>query len=162
MDYGVQLGRRFRALKLWMIFRYFGHKGMAARIREHLRLAHRFASWIDDDPNFERFAPVPFSTICFRARPKDLANLEKSPNITDEIERYLDSFNEALLETVNATGQVYLSHTRLRGKFVIRLAIGNIRTTESHVSRAWALLRDHAARLDVERRPPTLRLHQEE
>jgi len=161
MDYGIQLGRRFRALKLWMIFRYFGHKGLAARIRDHVKLAHRFTSWIDDDPNFERLAPVPFSTVCFRARPKDLADLEKSPNVADEIERYLDSLNEALLEAVNATGQVYLSHTRLRGKFVIRLAIGNIRTTEGHVSRAWMLLRDHAARLDGERRPPTLRPHQE-
>jgi len=162
MDYGIQLGRRFRALKLWMIFRYFGHKGLAARIREHLRLARQFASWIDDDLNFERLAPVPFGTVCFRARPKDLADLEKSPNVTDEIDRYVDSLNEALLEAVNATGQVYLSHTRLRGRFVIRLSIGNIRTTESHVSRAWALLRDHATRLDKERRPSTLRPRQEE
>jgi len=162
MDYGIQLGRRFRALKLWMIFRYFGHKGLAARIREHLRLAHQFASWIDDDPNFERLAPVPFSTVCFRARPKDLADLEKSPSATDEIERYLDSLNEELLEAVNSTGQVYLSHTRLRDRFAIRLAIGNIRTTESHVSRAWAVLRDHAVRLDKGRRPPTLRPLQEE
>jgi len=160
MDYGIQLGRRFRALKLWMIFRYFGHKGLAARIREHLRLADQFASWIDDDLNFERLAPVPFSTVCFRTRPKDLTDLiEKSPKVTDEIERYLDSLNEKLLEAVNATGQVYLSHTRLRGRFVIRLAIGNIRTTESHVSRAWALLQDHAARLDKELRPPILRLY---
>jgi aromatic-L-amino-acid decarboxylase len=163
MDYGIQLGRRFRALKLWMIFRYFGHKGLADRIREHLRLAHQFASWIDDDPNFERLAPVPFSTVCFRTRPKDLADLlEKSPNVTDKIERYLDSLNEALLEAVNATGLIYLSHTRLRDRFAIRLAIGNIRTTESHVSRAWELLRDHAARLDRELRPSTLRLRQEE
>ena len=160
MDYGIQLGRRFRALKLWMIFRYFGQKGIAARISEHIRLARQFASWIDGDPNFERLAQVPFSTVCFRARPKDLVDLlEKSPNATDEIERYLDSLNEALLEAVNATGQVFMSHTRLGGKFVIRLAIGNIRTTEIHVSRAWALLRDHAARLDKERRPPTMRLH---
>jgi len=158
MDYGIQLGRRFRALKLWMIFRYFGHKGLAARIREHVELAHQFASWIDGDRNFERLAPVPFSTICFRARPKDLADLPgKSPSVTNMTERYLDSLNEALLEAVNATGQVYLSHTRLRGKFVIRLAIGNIRTTERYVSRAWALLRDHAARLDGECRPTALR-----
>jgi len=159
MEYGIQLGRRFRALKLWMIFRYFGQKGLAARIRDHLRLAQKFASWIDGEPNFQRLAPVPFSTVCFRARPKDLADLlEKSPRVADEVERYLDSLNEALLEAVNATGQVYLSHTRLRDRFVIRLAIGNIRTTESHVSRAWTLLQDHAAKLDRERRPPTLRL----
>jgi len=162
MDYGIQLGRRFRALKLWMIFRYFGQKGLAARIREHLRLAGQLASWIDGEPNFQRLAPVPFSTVCFRARPKDLADLLVNPGVTDEIERYLDSLNEALLEAVNATGQVYLSHTRLRNKFAIRLSIGNIRTTESHVSRAWAVLRDHATRLDKERRPPTLRPRQEE
>ncbi len=159
MDYGIQLGRRFRALKLWMIFRYFGHKGLVDRIREHLRLAHQFASWIDGDPNFERLAPVPFSTVCFRVRPKDLVDLlEKSPRAADEVERYLDSLNEALLEAVNATGQVFLSHTRLRDRFVIRLAIGNIRTKESHVSRAWTLLQDHAANLDRERRPPELQL----
>lgn len=147
MDYGVQLGRRFRALKLWMVIRAFGHKGLAARIRQHIRWAGRVAQWIDAHPDFERLAPVPFSTICFRARPHDL------PDGGDDVEAYLDELNEALLHAVNRTGRVYLSHTRLRGMFVLRMAIGNLRTTEEHIARAWALLKEHAARLDAERRP---------
>ncbi|MBI3949011.1 MAG: amino acid decarboxylase [Acidobacteria bacterium] len=146
MDYGVQLGRRFRALKLWMVIRSFGHAGLAARIRQHIQLAQQFAAWVDADPNFERLAPVPFSAICFRARPQDLVEKRK------EVEAYLDTLNEALLEEVNRTGQVYLSHTRLHGKFTLRLAIGNVRTTEQHVARAWELLKEHAARLDQELR----------
>lgn len=151
MDYGVQLGRRFRALKLWMVIRWFGQAGLAARIRQHIQLAQQFAAWVDTDPDFERLAPVPFSTICFRVRPRDLAGRG------DEVEPYLDSLNEALLEAVNRTGQAYLSHTRLRGKFALRLAIGNLRTTEKHVARAWGLLKEHAARLGQELRSRPLR-----
>jgi len=159
MDYGVQLGRRFRALKLWMILRYFGRAGIAARLREHLRLARVFTDWLDADPDFERLAPVPFSVICFRARPRDLADRLVSAGVSEarEIERYLDQLNEALLEAVNQTGEVFLSSTRLHGRVTLRLAIGNIRTTEAHVSRAWELLRFHGARLDREHRPPSLR-----
>jgi aromatic-L-amino-acid decarboxylase len=148
MDYGVQLGRRFRALKLWMVIRYFGRAGLVARIREHIRLAQQFAEWVDADPDFERLAPVPFSTVCFRARPRDLAGRESESKVRE----YLDALNEALLEAVNRTGQAYLSHTRLHEKFTLRLAVGNIRTTEEHVTRAWTLLREHAQRLDQERR----------
>jgi aromatic-L-amino-acid decarboxylase len=128
MDYGVQLGRRFRALKLWMVIRYFGREGLAARIREHVRLAQRFAGWVDADPAFERMAPAPFSTVCFRARPGGLA------------EETLERLNAALLEAVNATGRAYLSHTRLRGRYTLRFAVGNIRTTEAHVRAAWELI----------------------
>lgn len=147
MDYGVQLGRRFRALKLWMVMRTFGRKGLAARIRQHIQWAERVVRWIDAHPDFERLAPVPFSTICFRAHPHDL------PDGSDDVEAYLDELNEALLESVNRTGRIYLSHTRLRGRFALRMAIGNLRTTEEHIARAWTLLREHAARLDTERRP---------
>jgi aromatic-L-amino-acid decarboxylase len=149
MDYGVQLGRRFRALKLWMVIRYFGRSGLVARLREHIRLAQQFAGWVDADPDFERLAPVPFSTVCFRARPRDLAGREAEPGVG----QYLDKLNETLLEAVNRTGQAYLSHTRLHKKLTLRLAIGNIRTTEEHVAHAWTLLREHAAKLDRERRP---------
>jgi len=135
MDYGVQLGRRFRALKLWMVIRYFGWEGLAARIREHIRLGQLLASWIDEEPEFERLAPAPFSTVCFRARPRGLPP-----------ER-LDELNAALLDAVNATGEAYLSHTRLHGRFTLRLAIGNIRTTEAHVRAAWDLLRRELRRL---------------
>jgi aromatic-L-amino-acid decarboxylase len=128
MDYGVPLGRRFRALKLWFVLRYFGSEGIAARIREHLRLAQQFAGWIDAHPDFERMAPVPFSTVCFRAHP---ANVD---------EQALDDLNERLLEAVTGTREVFLSHTKLRDQFVLRLAIGNLRTEERHVRRAWEII----------------------
>lgn len=135
MDYGVQLGRRFRALKLWMILRYFGARGLSSRIREHIRLARELTSWIDGDPDFERLAPVPFSTVCFRARPGGVPDPE------------LDLLNERLLEAVNRTGKAFLSHTRLNGRFTLRMAIGNLRTTEEHVKDTWKLLHDELARV---------------
>jgi aromatic-L-amino-acid/L-tryptophan decarboxylase len=129
MDYGPALGRRFRALKLWMTLRYFGREGLAARIREHVRLARRFAEWVDAEPGWERVAPVPFSTVVFRRRPEGLSEVET------------DALNESILAAVNASGEVFLSHTRLRGRYVLRLAVGNLRTTEVHLRRAWELLR---------------------
>ena len=135
MDYGVQLGRRFRALKLWFVLRYFGKEGIRVRLREHIRLAQEFAGWVDEDPGFERLAPVPFSVVCFRARPRSVG-----PDDTR-----LDQFNTALLDRVNGSGKVYLSHTELNGRFTLRLAIGNLRTTEEHVRIAWELLREHSA-----------------
>jgi len=140
MDYGVQLGRRFRALKLWFVIRAFGQEGLAARLRQHIRLAQQFAAWVDASPDFERLAPTPFSTVCFRFHP---------PKLSDEVE--LNRLNEALLEAVNATGQVYLSHTKLNGRYTLRLAIGNLRTTEAHVARAWELVQREAARLHIQR-----------
>jgi aromatic-L-amino-acid decarboxylase len=135
-DYGVQLGRRFRALKLWMIIRYFGHEGLAARIREHCRLARLFTSWVGESSDWELLAPVPFSTVCFRAREGDGAIAE------DERAARLDRLNERVMNAANATGEVFLSHTKLHGVFTLRLAIGNIRTTERHVRRAWELLNE--------------------
>ena len=141
MDYGIQLGRRFRALKLWMIIRYFGRKGLAARIREHCRLAQLFARWVDESPNWERLAPTPFSLVCFRACPSVEGETEEARAAR------LDALNEALMNNVNAAGEIFLSHTRLHDLFTLRLAIGNIRTTEAHVSRAWELLNEELARL---------------
>src|SRR2546421_2688611 len=143
MDYGIQLGRRFRALKLWMIIRYFGHLGLAARIREHCRLAQLFARWVDESPNWERLAPVPFSLVCFRACPRVEGETEVARAAR------LDALNEAIMNNVNATGEIFLSHTRLHDLFTLRLAIGNIRTTEAHVSRAWELLNEELARLSA-------------
>lgn len=134
MDYGIQLGRRFRALKLWMVLRYFGHEGLAARIREHCRLARLFASWVEASPDWEVLAQVPFSLVCFRACPRVAGGIE-----TERAVR-LDALNEEIMNNVNATGAAYLSHTRLNDKFTLRLAIGNIRTTEEHVSEIWQLL----------------------
>jgi aromatic-L-amino-acid decarboxylase len=129
MDYGPALGRRFRALKLWMVLRYFGRVGIAARIREHLRLARELARWIDEEEGWERLAPVPFSTVCFRHNPGGLHEAE------------IDLLNEGILAEVNASGEVFLSHTRPRGRYALRVAIGNIRTSEKHVRRAWELMR---------------------
>ncbi len=129
MDTGVQLGRRFRALKLWMILRYFGAEGLRARLSEHMRLARLFAGWVDADPDFERLAPVPFSVVCFRARPRG----------RDWSEAELEAVNQRLLDALNATGEVFLSHTKLNGRFTLRLAVGNLRTEERHVARAWEL-----------------------
>ncbi len=135
-DYGVQLGRRFRSLKLWMILRYFGHDGLAARIREHCRLARLFASWVAAAPDWELLAPVPLSVVCFRARPAQEGETD------DARAARLDALNERILHAANSTGSLFISHTRLEDKFTLRLAVGNIRTTEEHVRRAWELLND--------------------
>jgi aromatic-L-amino-acid decarboxylase len=135
-DYGVQLGRRFRALKLWMIIRYFGHEGLAARIREHCRLAKLFASWIKESTDWELMAPVPFGLVCFRARP-----LVEDQKEEVQVKR-LDALNEAIMHGVNATGKAFLSHTKLNDKLTLRLSIGNIRTTEKHVRQVWDLLNE--------------------
>jgi len=139
-NYGVQLGRRFRALKLWFVIRYFGWEGLAARIREHVRLGQELARWVDADPDFERLAPTPLSTVCFRYHPHRLRDRRGA-------EEELEGLNAGLLDAVNATGQAYLSHTRLGGKFTLRVAIGNIRTTEAHVRAVWELLRATGNRL---------------
>jgi aromatic-L-amino-acid decarboxylase len=120
-EYGVPLGRRFRALKLWAVLRCYGREGLQAVIREHLRLAALFEGWVRDEPGWTVCAPRPFSLVCFR---RDGTDAE----------------NEALLERVNATGEAFLSHTRLDGRIVLRLAIGNARTTEDDVRRTWELL----------------------
>ena len=131
MDTGIQLGRRFRALKLWMVMRHFGANGLRARLSEHMRLARLFAAWVDGSVEFERLAPVPFSVVCFRAR----------------ADHDVDAFNERLLEALNSTGEMFISHTRLHDEYALRLAIGNLRTTEVHVRDAWKLIQEQAKRL---------------
>lgn len=125
---GVQLGRRFRALKLWMVLRSFGVAGLQERIRYHCELARQFAAWVEAEPGLELVAPVPFSTVCFRA----------TPDLPPE---HQDRINEQLLERVNAAGPVFLSHTRLRGRYVLRLTVGNLRTTPAHLERAQQIIR---------------------
>jgi aromatic-L-amino-acid decarboxylase len=134
-----------RALKLWMQLRWFGLEGLRRRIAFHLALAAEFAARVDTDPDWERLAPVPFSTVCFRYRPAALVGREDEP----EVRAILDAANTRLMDAVNRTGEVFLSHTRLRDRFIIRLAVGNLRTQPRHVDRAWALLRAEAARLDL-------------
>ncbi len=126
-EYGPALGRRFRSLKLWAILRCYGREGLQARIREAIRLAELFEGWVRAEPGWELCAPRHFSLVCFR---------KEAP----------DEENEALLERVNASGEIFISHTRLNGRYVLRLAIGNERTTEDDVRRAWDLLRHTAVR----------------
>ena len=136
MDYGVQLGRRFRALKLWMVIRAFGVDGLIERLREHCVLARELAAWIEASEDWELMAPVPFSLVCFRYAPAGAAESER------------DRLNEAIMHEVNATGDVFLSHTRLHDRFTLRAAIGNIRTEARHARRLWDRLRE-AAKLAV-------------
>ena len=135
MDLGVQLGRRFRALKLWMVLRLFGADGLRARLREHCRLGRELAEWVDRDPHFERMAPTPFSTVCFRAL------------LPGADEPGLEAFNQQLLAATNDGGPFFLSHTKLRGRYVLRVAISNLRTEERHVAALWQRLKDQAALL---------------
>jgi aromatic-L-amino-acid decarboxylase len=130
MDYGVQLGRRFRALKLWYVFRYYGHQGIISMLRESLRLAQWLKTLVEGDQNFELSAPVPFSLVCFRHRGGN-------------------AFNERLLAEINATGKAFLSHTVLDGKFVLRFAIGNFQTTEQDVRETWSLIQKTAQQLEA-------------
>ncbi len=130
MNYGVQLGRRFRALKLWMVLRAFGTEGVTARVREHCALARRLADLVDDEPGWQVVAPVPLSTVCFRY---------VGGGGLDGAE--LDRRTAAAVDAVNASGEAYLSTTRLAGRTVVRFAIGSLRTQWRHVQRAWDLLR---------------------
>jgi aromatic-L-amino-acid decarboxylase len=143
-EYTPQLGRRFRALKLWVILRWFGLDGLRRRIAHHLEQASELAGWVDAEPDWERLAPTPFSTVCLRWRPASLAAREGDADVAT----FLDERNQAVMEAVNATGEVLLSHARLHGRFTIRVALGNLRTEDRHVAHAWELLRRHAARLD--------------
>lgn len=135
MDYGIQLGRRFRSLKPWFIIRYFGVEGLQNRIREHIRLAKLFAGWIAEGDDFELILAPHFGVVCFRAVPKNLNS-----------EKQLDDFNERLLKKINETGKLFLSHTKLNSKYVLRICISGLRTHEEHVRKAWDLIREFGAR----------------
>jgi aromatic-L-amino-acid decarboxylase len=131
MDTGVQLGRRFRALKLWMILRMYGARTIREHLARHIDLARQLAGWIDDHPDFERLAPVPLSVVCFRWKPA------ATPGLSDAA---LDAANQRLVDQVNATGEVFLSHTRINGRVAIRIAIGHISTELDDVRAAWNAL----------------------
>ena len=128
MDYGIQLGRRFRSLKLWFILRYFGQQGIIDRIREHCRLAKLLESWVEESENWEMLAPAPFALVCFRACPKSVEDL--------------DTLNEKLMNSTNESGEAYISHTKLNGKFTLRVSIGNIKVEERHIEKLWNLLNE--------------------
>ena len=121
-DWQIPLGRRFRALKLWFVIRHYGVEGLQHHVREHVRLAHEFARWVQDDERFELAAPVPLNLVCFRHRGGD-------------------AVNQRTMNQLNGSGQMHLTHTRLDGKLTLRLCIGQTNTQQRHVERAWDLIR---------------------
>jgi aromatic-L-amino-acid decarboxylase len=135
MDYGVALGRRFRSLKLWFVLRYFGAQGIRDRLRQHMEMAQELASWIDSEEDWTRVAPVPFSVVVFRYAPEGLEPEEA------------DDLNRAIMDRVNATGDLFLSHTVLEGRFCLRIALGNLKTRMDHVEMSWNHLREAAGAL---------------
>src|SRR5947209_1029352 len=137
MDYGIQLGRRFRALKAWVIWRAFGREGMVAFMREHIRLAGLFADWIKTDNRFELAAPVVLPVVCFRFVGGDKGKIDIS--------------NSEIVERINASGRAYLTQTKLRGQTVMRIGLGNVLTTEEHLRKAWEIIRETARELNREK-----------
>jgi aromatic-L-amino-acid decarboxylase len=133
-DWGIQLGRRFRALKLWFVIRYYGVDGLRDRLRAHLKIAQEFRSWIEADPDFEILAPVHVNTVCFRFH----------PGRGKESERELEALNREIMDRINASGKMYITHTRLSGRFCLRLSIGQTYTTRDNVTKAWETIRKYA------------------
>jgi aromatic-L-amino-acid/L-tryptophan decarboxylase len=131
----LQLGRRFRALKLWFAIRTYGVHGLQRHLRGHIALAQEFAAWVGAEPGWEISAPHPLSVVCYRFTPAG----------SDDAEA--DALNAAILERVNADGRIFISSTKLRGRTVLRLAIGNERTTREDVVLAWKVIRDAASDL---------------
>ena len=132
MDYGVSLGRRFRSLKLWFVLRYFGVEGIRDRIRQHVEMAREVAAWVDAAPDWERLAPVPFSTVVLRFAPQGCSGEEQ------------DRINKAIMDHVNESGEFFLSHTVLNHRVCLRIALGNLRTRWEHLDRCWELLQEAA------------------
>ena len=173
MDYGIQLGRRFRALKAWVIWRSLGRAGVVARLREQIRFANLLADWIKKDDRFELSAQPSMGVICFRFigpvagivdagpgsstsakatadKPTSVAGTEPGPTVpatTDNI----DKLNSEIVERINASGRVYLTQTKLRGQTVMRIGLGNVLTTEEHLRKAWEIIRETARELNREK-----------
>ncbi len=143
-EYVPQLGRKARGIKMWMQLRYFGLSGLRRRLQVHLDLAQELAGWIEADPDAELLFPVPFGVVCFRLRPSRYSGREGEP----EVAAAVDHLNERVMNQVNDSGELFLSHTKIEGRFVLRAAIGNIRTERRHIEQAWTSLRAAADRLD--------------
>jgi len=133
-DWGIPLGRRFRALKLWFVIRHFGIKGLREKIRTHLELAREFESWLREDPRFELMAPVSVNLVCFRYNPPERSLTEEE----------LENINKNLMDELNRSGNMYVTHTKLKEKFTIRLVVGQTNTGREHVQRAWASIQEAA------------------
>lgn len=154
MNYGVQLGRPFRALPLWFVLSTFGREGIEARLRDQIAMAAELAARIDAHPDFERLAPTPFSTICFRHRPGAGPRTGNGTDLPEvEVDEWSD-VNEEIMRRVNASGRAFLSHTRLRGRFALRFAIGNIRTTRDDLDITWTEIEHDAAQASAGSRRP--------
>ena len=136
-DWGIPLGRRFRALKLWFVMRHFGVSGLQEKVREHIRLARELESRVRNDPRFEVLAPVTMNLVCFRFRPGD----------RDYSEEELERLNKSLMDSLNESGRLFLTHTKLKGKFALRLCVGQTNTREAHVLRAWEMIRETAGKV---------------
>jgi len=146
MDYGIQLGRRFRALKLWMVLSYFGQEGLAERLRFHMRLASDLATRIEARQDVELMAPVNFATVCFRFLPEGTGDGDRE---NDEArEARIEAFNSGIMERANESGEVFLSHTRLKGRYTLRLVFGHLRSSEQDVSEVWDLLTRLSEKVD--------------
>jgi len=166
MDYGIQLGRRFRALKAWVIWRSLGREGIVARLHEQIRLANLFASWIKSDERFELAAPVSMGVICFRfvgpvagivdagpGSPTPATTGARSP--TPAAADNIDKLNSEIVEQINASGRAYLTQTKLRGQTVMRIGLGNVLTTEDHLHKAWKIIQETADALSAKSQIPT-------
>jgi aromatic-L-amino-acid/L-tryptophan decarboxylase len=148
MDYGIQLGRRFRALKAWVIWRSLGREGIVARLHEQIRLANLFASWIKSDDRFELAAPVSMGVVCFRFVGPVANSVDAGPGSpTPATANKTNRLNSEIVERINASGRAYLTQTKLRGQTVMRIGLGNVLTTEEHLHKAWELLRETASNL---------------
>jgi len=124
-DWQIALGRRFRALKLWFVIRHYGVEGLQHHIRRHVELAQRFVGWVEEDARFELMAPAPLNLVCFRHKAGD-------------------DFNQTLMDRLNASGELYLTHTKLNGVFSLRMSIGQEQTDAKHVEQAWARIQQVA------------------
>ena len=129
-DWHIPLGRRFRALKLWFVIRHYGIEGLQQHVRHHIALAQEFAGWVRDSDDFELAVDPPLNLVCFRHKAGD-------------------AFNEQLLKTVNATGKIYITHTKLAGRYTLRMAIGATHTERRHVEAAWRVIHQTAAKLQA-------------
>jgi aromatic-L-amino-acid decarboxylase len=136
-DWGIPLGRRFRALKLWFVIRHFGIRGLQQKVRSHIQLAREFESWIRKDPRFEVMAPVTVNLVCFRYHPSQGTFTE------EELER----INKGLMDELNRSGRMFITHTKLKGRLTLRLCIGQTNTTRGHVQGAWERIQGAVARL---------------
>lgn len=136
-DWGIPLGRRFRALKLWFVIRTYGVNGLREKIRKHIMMAEDFTAWVEKHADFELLAPVDLNLVCFRY----------NPGAKDLTEEELGLLNKSLMDSLNRSGKMFLTHTKLSGRFTLRMSIGGTNMTEAHVAAAWDMIREHSKRL---------------